>query len=34
MASKKELVFVALGGLGEIVMNMALYGYGIMDYAF
>ncbi|MAA98729.1 MAG: MBL fold metallo-hydrolase [Stappia sp.] len=28
MASKKELVFVALGGLGEIGMNMALYGYG------
>lgn len=28
MASRKELVFVALGGLGEIGMNMALYGYG------
>lgn len=28
MTSEKELVFVALGGLGEIGMNMALYGYG------
>lgn len=28
MAGKEELVFVALGGLGEIGMNMALYGYG------
>ncbi|WP_349360792.1 ribonuclease J [Stappia sp.] len=28
MASESELVFVALGGLGEIGMNMALYGYG------
>lgn len=28
MTGKKELVFVALGGLGEIGMNMALYGYG------
>ena len=28
MASAKELVFVALGGLGEIGMNLALYGYG------
>lgn len=27
-ASNQELVFVALGGLGEIGMNCALYGYG------
>lgn len=28
MADKNELVFVPLGGLGEIGMNAALYGYG------
>ncbi|WP_029057153.1 ribonuclease J [Stappia stellulata] len=28
MTGDQELVFVALGGLGEIGMNMALYGYG------
>ncbi|MBA5776511.1 ribonuclease J [Stappia sp. F7233] len=28
MAGGSELVFVALGGLGEIGMNMGLYGYG------
>lgn len=28
MASPDELVFVALGGLGEIGMNAALYGFG------
>ena len=27
-SGENELVFVALGGLGEIGMNMALYGYG------
>ena len=28
MAAADELVFVALGGVGEIGMNLALYGYG------
>jgi mRNA degradation ribonuclease J1/J2 len=28
MATKSELVFVALGGLGEIGMNCAMYGVG------
>ena len=28
MAASDELVFVALGGVGEIGMNLALYGYG------
>ena len=28
MADKSELVFVPLGGVGEIGMNFALYGYG------
>ncbi len=28
MARQDELVFVALGGLGEIGMNLGLYGYG------
>ena len=28
MSNGNELVFVALGGLGEIGMNCALYGYG------
>src|SRR5579863_2830865 len=28
MAETNDLVFVALGGLGEIGMNCALYGYG------
>jgi ribonuclease J len=28
MAMVEELVFVALGGVGEIGMNLALYGYG------
>ncbi|WP_419912571.1 ribonuclease J [Hoeflea sp.] len=28
MASKDELVFLPLGGVGEIGMNLALYGYG------
>src|SRR5579864_1447813 len=28
MTDDKEFVFVALGGLGEIGMNCALYGYG------
>jgi ribonuclease J len=28
MSQKKEFVFAALGGLGEIGMNCALYGYG------
>ena len=28
MAMADELVFVALGGVGEIGMNLALYGYG------
>ena len=28
MADGNELVFVPLGGLGEIGMNCALYGYG------
>ncbi|WP_274628576.1 ribonuclease J [Arvimicrobium flavum] len=28
MAGKSELVFVPLGGVGEIGMNIALYGYG------
>ena len=28
MADDNELVFVPLGGLGEIGMNCALYGYG------
>ena len=30
-SAREELVFVALGGLGEIGMNMALYGYGSAD---
>ena len=28
MASENELVFLPLGGVGEIGMNLALYGYG------
>jgi ribonuclease J len=28
MADSNELVFVPLGGVGEIGMNFALYGYG------
>ncbi|WP_416796210.1 ribonuclease J [Ciceribacter azotifigens] len=28
MAKKEELVFLPLGGVGEIGMNLALYGYG------
>ena len=28
MSKKEELVFVPLGGVGEIGMNLALYGYG------
>ena len=28
MAKNEELVFVPLGGVGEIGMNLALYGYG------
>ena len=28
MTDDNELVFAALGGLGEIGMNCALYGYG------
>src|SRR5260370_35004437 len=28
MTDESELVFAALGGLGEIGMNCALYGYG------
>jgi ribonuclease J len=28
MADSNELVFVPLGGVGEIGMNLALYGYG------
>ncbi|CAN7400667.1 ribonuclease J [Rhizobium sp. LjRoot30] len=28
MTNKEELVFVPLGGVGEIGMNLALYGYG------
>ena len=28
MAGDNELVFVPLGGVGEIGMNLALYGYG------
>ncbi|MCP6330164.1 hypothetical protein NL460_28920, partial [Klebsiella pneumoniae] len=28
MAQQDELVFVPLGGVGEIGMNLALYGYG------
>ncbi|BCH25600.1 ribonuclease J [Mesorhizobium sp. L-8-3] len=31
MADKAELVFVPLGGVGEIGMNFALYGYGPPD---
>src|SRR5690349_10600049 len=31
MADKAELVFVPLGGVGEIGMNFALYGYGPAD---
>ena len=26
--NRKELVFLPLGGVGEIGMNLALYGYG------
>src|SRR5690606_31664586 len=28
MANQEELVFLPLGGVGEIGMNLALYGYG------
>ena len=28
MAKQDELVFLPLGGVGEIGMNLALYGYG------
>ncbi|MFN3364571.1 MAG: MBL fold metallo-hydrolase, partial [Allorhizobium sp.] len=28
MAKQEELVFLPLGGVGEIGMNLALYGYG------
>ena len=28
MAKEDELVFLPLGGVGEIGMNLALYGYG------
>ncbi|MEN0088276.1 MAG: MBL fold metallo-hydrolase, partial [Pseudomonadota bacterium] len=28
MADKNDFVFLPLGGVGEIGMNMALYGYG------
>lgn len=31
MAERDELVFLALGGLGEIGMNLGLYGYGPPD---
>ncbi|NRG18685.1 ribonuclease J [Rhizobiales bacterium] len=31
MSSDSELVFVALGGLGEIGMNLGVYGYGSED---
>jgi ribonuclease J len=30
--SKEELLFVPLGGVGEIGMNLALYGYGTKDH--
>ena len=33
MTSPDELVFVPLGGLGEIGMNAALYGFGPADAA-
>jgi ribonuclease J len=32
MANQDELVFLPLGGVGEIGMNLALYGYGPKDH--
>ena len=32
MANQDELVFLPLGGVGEIGMNLALYGYGAPDH--
>ena len=31
MAKPDELVFLPLGGVGEIGMNLALYGFGAPD---